>query len=153
MSFPGTNRPNEDVCIHGSFRRDNGHATDIARRQNLTHSGHRPDRNSAAQQSLEPAGGCKIARSARGYILPPGRFRRTDGRWKSLCPGKIAGKAIDLHPGMQVSRRLFFTSMDRPPRRLLILALQQQVDRLSDEGRGVSIFRVGDHLPHPVPRR
>jgi hypothetical protein len=36
----GTNRPNRDVRIHGSFRRDNGHATDIARRQNLTRCGH-----------------------------------------------------------------------------------------------------------------
>jgi hypothetical protein len=36
----GTNRPSEDVRIHGSFRRDNGHATDNARRQNLTPTGH-----------------------------------------------------------------------------------------------------------------
>jgi hypothetical protein len=42
MSLVGTNRPNEDVRIHGSFRRDNGHATDIGRRQNLTHCMVRP---------------------------------------------------------------------------------------------------------------
>ena len=41
MAACGTNRPNEDVRIQCSFRRDNGHATDIARRQNLTHPGHR----------------------------------------------------------------------------------------------------------------
>ena len=40
MSGYGTNRPNQDVRIHGSFRRDNGHATDIAARPNLTHAGH-----------------------------------------------------------------------------------------------------------------
>jgi len=33
------NRPNEDVCIQGSFRRDNGYATDIAQRENLTLNG------------------------------------------------------------------------------------------------------------------
>jgi hypothetical protein len=36
----GTNRPNEDVRIHGGFRRDNGHAADIAGRPNLTHRCH-----------------------------------------------------------------------------------------------------------------
>ena len=40
-----------------------------------------------------------------------------------------------------------------PPRRLLALPLQQQLDALSDEGRGVPVLRVGDQLPHPVPRR
>jgi len=39
MSPPGTNRPNQDVRIHGSFRKDNGHATDIAGRPNLTQTG------------------------------------------------------------------------------------------------------------------
>ena len=34
-SVIGTNRPKEDVRFHGSFRRDNGHATDISRRPNL----------------------------------------------------------------------------------------------------------------------
>src|SRR2546421_3138148 len=43
--------------------------------------------------------------------------------------------------------------MGRPPRRLLLLALQQQLDALSDERRGVPVLRVRDQLPHPVPRR
>jgi hypothetical protein len=50
MTGTGTNRPNEDVRIHGSFRRDNGHATDIARRQNLTQSGHSPCIIAAARE-------------------------------------------------------------------------------------------------------
>jgi hypothetical protein len=40
-----------------------------------------------------------------------------------------------------------------PPRRLLVLLLQQQLDALSDERRGVPVLRVGDQLPHEVPRR
>src|SRR5262249_48025003 len=40
-----------------------------------------------------------------------------------------------------------------PPRRLLVLALQQQVDALSDEGRGVPVLRVRDQLSLPAPRR
>jgi hypothetical protein len=40
-----------------------------------------------------------------------------------------------------------------PSRRLLVLALQEQLDALSDEGRGVPVLRVRDQLSHPVPRR
>jgi hypothetical protein len=40
-----------------------------------------------------------------------------------------------------------------PSRRLLGLVLQQQLDALSDERRGVPVLRVRDQLSHPVPRR
>jgi hypothetical protein len=40
-----------------------------------------------------------------------------------------------------------------PPRRLLVLLPQQQLDALSDERRGVPVPRVRDKLPHKVPRR
>jgi len=40
-----------------------------------------------------------------------------------------------------------------PSRRLLLLPLQEQVDPLSDEGRGGPVSRVRDKLPHEVPRR
>ena len=39
-----------------------------------------------------------------------------------------------------------------PSRRLLVLLPQQQVDALSDEGRGVPVSRVRDQPSHPVPR-
>jgi hypothetical protein len=101
--------------------------------------------------------------SARGYILPPDCFRRTDGRWKSVCEvgstGKGAPRKVDPFPSAWY-RSAGFTvlraprsSVSRPPRRLLVLAPQQQVDRLSDEGRDVPVLRVRHHLPHPVPRR
>jgi hypothetical protein len=40
-----------------------------------------------------------------------------------------------------------------PSRRLLLLLLQQQLDALSDEGRGLLVPGVRDQLPHEVPRR
>src|SRR5262249_38651409 len=42
--------------------------------------------------------------------------------------------------------------MPAPPRWLLVLAPQQQLDPFSDERRGVAVLRVRRHLPHPVPR-
>ena len=40
MSALGRNRPKEDVRIHDSFRRENGHAREIAGRPNLTQLRH-----------------------------------------------------------------------------------------------------------------
>jgi hypothetical protein len=40
-----------------------------------------------------------------------------------------------------------------PRRRLLFLALEEQLDALSDEGRGLLVPGVRDQPPHEVPRR
>jgi hypothetical protein len=116
------------------------------------------------RQEMKPARQMSLSAfpSARGYIPPPDNFRRTDGPWKSVCRGvegqRLAeeGRSVFITV-RQVGRfsqlRPHSTSMGRPPRRLLVLALQQQVDRFSDERRGVSVSRVRDHISHPVPRR
>jgi hypothetical protein len=88
-------------------------------------------------------------------VYPPARSFPSNGR--ALESARVDGQRL-AEEGRYRSAGLrqlrpHSMSMDRPSRRLLVLALQQQVDRLSDEGRGVSVFGVGDHLPHPVPRR
>jgi transposase len=97
----------------------------------------------------EPLDGREEMKPARQLVVS---VERT-GAGSRPARGRLPGRWIDLHPGMQVSGRLCSTSMGRPARWLLVLALQQQVDRLSDEGRVVPVSRVRDHLPHPVPRR
>jgi hypothetical protein len=115
--------------------------------------------DSCAKDGRPPAG-CPSAHSRRvaGITSPAGRsVERTGARGRTArlqpsatgqgCPGRRSLPAPVQDPS-RPSRPTY-----APSRRLLVLLPQQQVDPLSDEGRGGPVSRVRDHLSHPVPRR
>ena len=107
---------------------------------------------------------CPPEASQRAPVRPrvsphPRVIRRTDGRRRSN--GKVPRASV-TGEGRPGRRSLPAPVQDPsrpsrptygPSRRLLFLALQEQLDALSDEGRGLLVPRVRDQLPHKVPRR
>jgi hypothetical protein len=86
--------------------------------------------------------------SGRGYHLTRRWFRRTDGRQRSNGEAPRPSATAKVAPVQDPSPPSWPTC--GPPRRLLFLAPQEQVDALSDEGRGGPVFRVRDELPSPM---
>jgi hypothetical protein len=83
--------------------------------------------------------------SGRGYTSPAGRsVERTGAVGRTARPHghRRLAKIAPVQSSSPPSRPAY-----GPARRL------QQLDALSDEGRGVLVLRVWDQLPHEVPRR
>jgi hypothetical protein len=88
-----------------------------------------------------PAGSCRVA----GITSPAGRsVERTGAVGRTARPHghRRLAKIAPVQSSSPPSRPAY-----GPARRL------QQLDALSDEGRGVLVLRVWDQLPHEVPRR
>jgi hypothetical protein len=89
--------------------------------------------------------------SSRGYHPSRRSFRQTDGRQRRTARPRAVGDSRRL------LRRRIPSAPSRPThapsRGLLLLLLQQQLDALSDERRGLPVPRVRDQLPHELPRR
>ena len=89
--------------------------------------------------------------SGRGYYLTRRSSRRTDGAVVQTARPLGHRRLAKMAPVQEPSYPSRPTC--GPPRRLLFLLLQQQLDPLPDERRGLLVPRVRDQPPHEVPRR
>jgi hypothetical protein len=102
----------------------------------------------------QPAHSCRIADITR----PAGRsVKRTGARGRTARPqGPSATCESCRAPRSAAARQAPSPPSGpahAPSRGLLLLLLQQQLDALSDEGRGLPVPRERDQRSHEVPRR